>query len=128
MEESTSRAIEEHFKVAHRFLKTARLSLEDGDLRTAVDRAYYAMFHTAQAALKAKGVKTRTHRGVLRQFSQEYVLKGEVDVELGKQLRRAFSLRQLSDYEVHETLDEDQVKEVLEQAERFVGKVRGILS
>jgi len=55
MEESTSKAIEEHFKVAHRFLKTARLSLEDGDRRTAADRAYYAMFHAAQAALRAKG-------------------------------------------------------------------------
>ena len=49
---------------ARRALRTARLSVEDGDADAAVNRAYYAAFHVASAALELAGEHPKTHKGV----------------------------------------------------------------
>jgi uncharacterized protein (UPF0332 family) len=52
-----------------RAIRSAHLSLRDGDPDNAVNRSYYAMFNVARAALLNAGVSEaelpRTHRGVI---------------------------------------------------------------
>ena len=42
---------EDHLLKAHRALASARLLFDDGDMEGACNRAYYAMFDAARAAL-----------------------------------------------------------------------------
>lgn len=61
-------------ELAKRFLNTAKLNLEHGDLRSAVNRVYYAMFYAAHAALALKGVEEpKTHKGLVAQFGSKIV-------------------------------------------------------
>lgn len=120
--------IKEHFKISNRFLKSARLLKKDGDLRTATDRAYYAMFHAAEAALRMKGVTTKSHHGLISQFHQEYIKTGLVDPKLGAFLRKAFDMRQESDYEVYAEPDKKQVGELVERAHSFVKLLKQLLA
>ena len=39
---------------AKRYIKSAKLLIEDGDFESAVSRTYYAMFYCAEAALLTK--------------------------------------------------------------------------
>jgi uncharacterized protein (UPF0332 family) len=94
MGNKSSKLTEEHFKLAERFLKTAKLAKEAGDLRSAADRAYYAMYHAAVAALYEKGIVTKTHKGLHHQFNKEYIKEGLIDKELGGSLIKAFELHQ----------------------------------
>lgn len=49
---------EDVFGRAERYLSTAELVREDGDLETCVSRAYYAMFYVARELLQRKDVET----------------------------------------------------------------------
>ena len=82
---------------------SARVLLELGDVDGAANRAYYAMFDAAQAALVRSGVPVadalgKTHRGVINTFSAYLVKDGPVSKELGRQLKRAEEMRLVADY------------------------------
>ena len=115
-------------KLAEEYLEDAKLALEHSRLRTAVNCAYYAMFHAAQAILAFNGIEPpRTHRGLREVFGKEIILRGLADRELGRALSRAFELRQASSYEVYASFGEDVVEELIEKAEEFVERIRQLM-
>ncbi|WP_430754975.1 HEPN domain-containing protein [Magnetovirga frankeli] len=83
---------------------SAHSMLELGDADGAVNRAYYAMFDAARAALMASGLAHmesdvgRTHSGLIGAFGQVLVNDGRVPRELGRLLNRAHEVRQIADY------------------------------
>ena len=82
---------------AHRLI-----DLEDSD--GACNRAYYAMFDAARAALLIKLGRTeadfaKTHRGFLNAFSEYLIKDGVLTRELGRTLKRAEEMRFLADYD-----------------------------
>ncbi len=67
--------MKEHLKLSKELLEGAKRLFELKSLRSAVDRAYYAMYHAAQAILLSKGVKVRTHKGTILEFGRNIVKK-----------------------------------------------------
>jgi uncharacterized protein (UPF0332 family) len=77
--------------------------LAEGDADGACNRAYYAMFDAARAALLASDAPVepeigRTHGGLVSAFSLHLVKTGRVSVEFGKALNKAEELRLVADY------------------------------
>ena len=115
-------------ELAERFLDTARLNLEHGDLRSAVDRAYYAMFHAAHAALALKGgEEPKTHKGLLTQFGSKIIKAGYIGKDLGKALWDAYDMRQKGDYDIYADFGDEGVKELIERACEFIKAIRHFL-
>lgn len=82
---------------------SAKLLLDAGDADGACNRAYYAMFDAARAALLASGAKVeaeiaKTHSGLISAFSLNLVKTGRVPIEFGKTLNKAEELRLIADY------------------------------
>ena len=82
---------------------SAQLLLDAGDDDGACNRAYYAMFDAARAALLASGAKVepeiaKTHGGLISAFSLHLVKTGRVPIELGRTLNKAEELRLIADY------------------------------
>jgi len=105
-------------------LASARVLLDLGDWDGACNRAYYAMFDAAQAALLGAGVPApdalgKTHRGLINTFSAYLVKDGPVSKELGRQLKRAEEVRLVADYNGESVLQAD-AAELVNQAELFV--------
>ncbi|PUE31564.1 HEPN domain-containing protein [Limnohabitans sp. Jir72] len=103
---------------------SARVLLDLGDEDGACNRAYYAMFDAAQAALLESGVPApdalgKTHRGLINTFSAYLVKDGPVSKELGRQLKRAEEMRLVADYNGESVVQADAAELVL-QAEAFV--------
>ena len=112
---------------AVRAVASAKLLLEDDDLDGACNRAYYAMFDAAKAALMAlvPGIDhsmAKTHGGLISAFSLHLVKTGTLPVEMGRALNRAHEIRQIADYTGDE-VSVEQAQSVIEQADHFVQTV-----
>jgi uncharacterized protein (UPF0332 family) len=107
--------------------QSAQALLDREDADGACNRAYYAMFEAARAALVAVGHQIgKTHQGVLNAFNEHLVKDGPVSRELGRLLKHAEALRYVADYSDN-AVDLADAREMVEQAKRFVAAVRAIL-
>lgn len=71
---------------ASRAAASARLLLDAGDVDGACNRAYYAMFDAARAALIKSGAPVppevaKTHSGLISAFSLHLVKTGQIPIE-----------------------------------------------
>lgn len=121
---SSRRFVEASLLRAEKALRSAKLLLKYGELEDATSRAYYAMFHAAKAILFRKGLQAKTHKGTVSLFGEHIVKKGILSEEYADALRKAFDLRQKSDYELYAELDEEVVKETIKNAEKFIEKIK----
>ena len=108
--------------------ESAKLLLDAGDADGACNRAYYAMFDAARAALLAIGHDPgKTHRGVLGAFSERLVKEGAVAKEMGRLLKEAETIRYVADYD-GASVEFDDAREIVEQAQTFIAAVRTALT
>jgi uncharacterized protein (UPF0332 family) len=113
-------------------LEQAQIALDDAIYLNAgnrspqsiVNRCYYAMFYATLALLQDIGKSPTKHSGIISLFDTEYVMKGIFPRVLSKDLHKAFELRQSSDYKVRPAMSEEQVKEEIDKASRFVEAVK----
>jgi uncharacterized protein (UPF0332 family) len=103
---------------------SARVLLDTGDADGASNRAYYAMFDAARAALRVSGFDVgKTHKGVLHAFSERLVKNGLVPKETGRLLKHAETFRYVADYE-GDPVELGDAREMVEQAKIFVAAMR----
>jgi uncharacterized protein (UPF0332 family) len=107
---------------------SARLLLDAGDIDGACNRAYYAMFDAARAALIASKSPVqpevaRTHNGLIAAFGLHLVKPGLVANELGRIFNRAEEIRLVADYK-GDSVELEDAREVVIQADRFVEAMR----
>jgi uncharacterized protein (UPF0332 family) len=103
---------------------SAKVLFDTGDVDGACNRAYYAMFDAARAALLASGAAVepeiaRTHNGLISAFSLHLVKTRRVPIELGKALNRAEELRLAADYK-GDPIDKEDAAWAVSQAQAFV--------
>lgn len=113
---------------AQRACESARVLLNLDDVDGAANRAYYAMFDAARAALRMSGAPvreevTRTHSGLIGAFGEYFVKTGRVSKELGRSLNRAEEIRLIADYK-GDSVDAQYMQEMIDQAETFVLTLR----
>lgn len=122
---------EELLQKAERAIASAKLLLNAGDGDGASNRAYYAMFDAARAALSelvpaAEAETIRTHNGLVSVFSLHLVKTGKVPVELGRNFNRVEEIRLVADYK-GDAIDPEQAKWAVEQADVFLQAIRDLL-
>ena len=103
---------------------SAKVLLDIGDTKGACNRAYYAMFDAARAALLASGAPiqpeiAKTHNGLISVFSLHLVKTGRVPVELGKALNKVEELRSVADYK-GDSVEKEDAAWAVSQAQTFV--------
>lgn len=107
---------------------SARALLDLADIDGACNRAYYAMFDAARAALLASGAPVqpdigKTHSGLISAFGQHLVKNGPISKELGRLLKRAEEIRLVADYK-GDSVEPEDAREMVEQADVFVAAMR----
>jgi uncharacterized protein (UPF0332 family) len=117
---------------AERALASTQLLLDSGDVDGACNRAYYAMFDAARAALltiqaPVPSEVARTHSGLISAFSLHLVKPGLVAVEHGRSLNKVEDLRLIADYR-GDPVTLDNAAWALEQAHNFLKAVQALQS
>lgn len=123
----TPEEIIKHLELAEEELSSAHLLLQNGKLRDAISRAYYSMFHAAKALLLTKGINPKKHSGVVRMFGLHFVDEGFIEKIYAKYLTSAFTLRSRADYDIYYTPSPEEVKDIVENAERFLERIKRAL-
>ncbi len=104
---------------AKRCIKSARVLVADNDYKGAANRSYYAIFHCMRSVLVLDGVDFSKHSGVLAYFRKQYIKTGIFDIELSDIIGEAFDIRNDSDYDDYYIISKEDVKEQIENAEKF---------
>ena len=97
-------------------------------MRTSVNRAYYAVFHAASAALSWLDIERAKHSGVESAFGQYFVKTGLMEREYGRIYSKTRDRREDQDYSMTErALTRSTVAQTVADAERFVARVEQYL-
>ena len=112
---------------AKKTLDDAKKVIELGLWTTAANRLYYAAYYAVSALLIAQGLNAKTHDGIIRLFNMNYIKTEKIDMELGRQYNRLFTMRITGDYGDCFDLQEADVKPLLEPAEQLVTKVISLI-
>jgi len=109
-------------------LATARDNLRDGHLRGAANRAYYAVFHTASAALLWLDIERARHSGIQSAFGEFLVKPGHIEPEFGRIYTRARQAREEQDYDLDAApLTPEDTEQIVSEAERLVARIERYL-
>jgi uncharacterized protein (UPF0332 family) len=117
---------------AQRTVASAKLLFEAADLHGACNRAYYAMFDAARAALLSieeplQPEVIKTHSGLITAFSLHLIKTGRIPEQQGKALRQVDQIRLIADYSDAEIESAD-VATAIRQAGDFVAAVGGYIT
>ena len=120
-----------YLEKAERALQAARLLDAAGDIEGTCNRAYYAMYDAAHAALlfenKAGYKVTKTHSGLISAFGLHIVSTNKISRELGRALNEVEQLRLLADY-TGEDITPELASTAVKKAEIFLAAVREMLA
>jgi len=109
---------------AERYIRSARLLMDDGDLDSAASRLYYAMFYTAERLLEAREMTFSSHKAVISAFGLHFAKPAELDPRFHQALLTGFSQRQLGDYSTGSNLRASDIEIMLVQAQEFLQAAR----
>lgn len=114
---------------SQRAAAAARTLFERADAEGAINRAYYAMFDAARAALEFVDpdlATAKTHNTILRRFSKYIVMQQGLDRALGRALRLAEKSRLAADYD-SQPVSMDEAEAVLGDMETMLTAVEEFL-
>jgi uncharacterized protein (UPF0332 family) len=130
----TARAViaAEYLRKAERALDEARMLMTGNKTEGACNRAYYAMFDAAHAALFALGRELpdaliKTHHSLIAEFGKSLVLGGHLDAQFGRAFNRAHDIRLLADYNTEPPSIQD-AEWLVEQAAAMLAAVKAEFS
>jgi uncharacterized protein (UPF0332 family) len=112
---------------AYESIRASELLAQNGLFKSAVSRAYYAMFYVATGLLLNKGLRFKSHSAVIAAFGQHFAATGLIPREYHRYLINAFDERNLADYETGQDLTGNHVVEKIGQAEQFLALAEKLL-
>jgi uncharacterized protein (UPF0332 family) len=101
-------------------LTEARLLVDKGMRRGAMDRIYFTMFYCACALLAMKEFSPSRDGGVAAKFHREFVKTGLVPNEIGVRFKHATQLHHDADFGSNAPPDANRLCELLVDAESFL--------
>ena len=112
---------------AEKKLKVAKKLLKSHDYEDCVSRAYYAVYHAAQALLLTEGEKAETHKGVVTLFGLLFVKTGKFNKNIGRYIANLKDDRESGDYEIFCYVDSKSAETAVSEAREFLKAAREYL-
>jgi uncharacterized protein (UPF0332 family) len=121
------KTIEAWIALADEKLIVAQKLFDLGYFDDATSRAYYGMFYAAKAALLSINVDTKSHAGVLNQFSQHFIKTGQIEKRYGRMLALVMQARETSDYSPDLSMSPENAKAIIADAHIFIVNIKTFL-
>ncbi len=98
-----------------------------GFYRNAVSRAYYGMYHAAQALLLAYDKKAIGHAGTISAFNHHFVKNGKMPLKFTQWFSSLKESREFADYEGLRKFTSQDVEKAIKEAEEFLSAIEKII-
>ena len=98
-----------------------------GFYRDAISRAYYGMYHAAQALLLVYGKRAIGHAGTISAFNHHFVKTGKIPEKFTKWFSALKESREFADYEGLKKFTKGDVKEAIKEVEEFLKEVEKLV-
>jgi uncharacterized protein (UPF0332 family) len=108
-------------------LTSAAIDLANQQASTAVNRAYYCIFHSIRAILALDEFDSKKHSGVIAYFCEKYIKTKIFDKTYSAIIGDAFDIRNNSDYVDFFETTMDDAREQVENAKLFLSAVEAYL-
>jgi uncharacterized protein (UPF0332 family) len=105
---------------AQESLAEARLLVEKGMRRGAVNRIYFTMFYCACALLTSREFGPSHEGGVAAKFQREFVKTGLIPPEIGDRFKAATQLHTDADFSAKAPPEVQRLHELLADADSFI--------
>jgi hypothetical protein len=127
MEQKIEDMVKAQISKSEEKLRAARLLLKDEFFDDAISRAYYAVFHAANAVLLTEGMNAESHSGLKTLFGLRFIKTGKIDRKYGRILNKLKDERENGDYDIFTDFDLQDTEEMIEEAEEFVAEMKRFL-
>jgi uncharacterized protein (UPF0332 family)/predicted nucleotidyltransferase len=116
--------VRDYLASAWQALHTAESQYHQGtDYLVVANRAYFAIFYAANAALATEGRQLSRHPAVFARFRDLFVKSGAIEPMYLYDYDETMKRRHLGDYDLNAGLSADSVRVSLEAAQRFVSRI-----
>jgi uncharacterized protein (UPF0332 family) len=95
--------------------------------KSAINRAYYAIFTSVQALLFSQNSFAKTHSGAQSKFFELYIKTKVFDLDLGKKLKQSYEKRQAVDYELDTEVSQNDAQGMPKDARLFLDAIKKYL-
>jgi len=119
--------VENRLKRALETFEEAKDLIASSRWHGAANRLYYACYYAVTALLIQNEYSSHTHGGVIGLFGKYFVVTNIVSKEDNKLYQKLFELRQDGDYSDWISIEESDIKPLLEPAEKFIEKIKNII-
>jgi uncharacterized protein (UPF0332 family) len=120
-------AIETEVNRGRESFKSSEILLQSGLYADAVSRAYYGALHFARALLLTTSEEPKTHSGVLRLISRDFVRSGKLQPEIAQLLSALEKQRSDADYTAEIVFTATAAAEDVARARSFMEAVSSLL-
>ncbi|SHJ51064.1 HEPN domain-containing protein [Pseudobutyrivibrio xylanivorans] len=127
MEGSLMELSKYRFETAQEDLYDAKLMLENGRYKNALNRGYYSIFHAIRSVNALDGFDSSKHSGVIAHFNQEYVKNEVFPKELSKLIKEASENREKADYLDFFIASKDEAERQISRAEKVIDYIERYL-
>lgn len=100
-------------------LDNAKVMLDSGKYKLALNRSYYSIFHGMRAVNVLDEFDSSKHSGVIAHFNQYHVKTGDFSKEASKIIRTSSEMREHADYEDFFIASRQDAEEQVEKARIF---------
>lgn len=114
-------------KRAKEVLQEAEVMAGMNHWETCINRLYYACFYAVTALLEKHDLSSSKHTGVRSLFNSRFIVTNTIPKDYGRLYNLLFKYRQQSDYEDFFKIDEDIVKQWIDETKDFVDLVHNSL-
>ena len=108
---------------AHEMINVATLLRNNDSYPSAINRAYYAIFYAASALLVTQEMSRGKHSGVLSAFRQHFIKSDQIENEYSDIYGRLWDHRQISDYDMVLSIEDEQARADIDDAKKFVRRI-----
>ncbi len=97
------------------------------DIKTSLNRSYYAILYATRALFAADRLDARSHKGLFVVLNKEYIKTGIFREELSDILKEASMIRDRSDYQDFYIVSKEEARQQIENAKKYLSEIANYL-
>lgn len=108
-------------------LKETQALYSQGLLPATVNRAYFAIFHSAAAVLLSRDMEIIKPSAVVPFFDREIVKRGLIESSYQRLFIDAYECYQMAEFDIETDVDQRQANSMVDMSQTFVGRMEKYL-